>query len=133
MEYDEQGEVITQGEYIDGLRDGAWTYHVGDHKEEGSYKDGLKDGSWVHTYDNGRKSFVGSFVNGEPEGRHRWYWPNGNLMEEGKYTMGLRQGDWLQYDVNGNLLMTTRYKDGREMRIDGERLPPPYEPGGPPE
>jgi hypothetical protein len=26
--------------------------------------------------------------------------------------------------------MTIKYKDGHEMRIDGEKVPPPYEPGG---
>jgi len=130
VEYDEQGAVITQGEYIDGLRDGKWIYHVGDHREEGAYKDGLKDGQWVHTYEDGRKNFIGSFVNGDPDGKHRWYWPNGNLMEEGRYSMGLRQGDFMTYDQYGNLLMTIKYKDGHEMRIDGEKVPPPYEPGG---
>ncbi len=130
VEYDALSEVITQGEYIDGLRDGMWTYHVGDHREEGAYKDGLKDGPWVHTYENGKKSFSGSFVNGEPDGKQRWYWPNGNLMEEGRYSMGLRQGDFMTYDQYGNLVMTIKYKDGHEMRIDGEKVPPPYEPGG---
>jgi len=130
VEYDENGAVITQGDYIDGLRDGKWTYHVGDHREEGAYKDGLKDGPWVHTYENGRKSFVGSFVNGEPDGRHRWYWPDGGLMLQGTYSMGLKQGDFTWFDVNGQPTITIRYKDDHEMRIDGEKVPPPYEPEG---
>lgn len=43
--------------------------------------------------------------------------------------MGLEQGDWTWYDLNGNVAMVIRYKDGAEMKIDGERVPPPYRPG----
>lgn len=84
VEYDGQGTIITQGEYIDGLKEGKWIYHVGDHTEEGEYRSGLRNGEWVHVYDNGRKSFVGRFVEGEPEGKHRWYWPNGQVKMEGQ-------------------------------------------------
>ena len=34
MEYDEEGSVIVR-EFIDGLREGEWTYQVGDHTEAG--------------------------------------------------------------------------------------------------
>ena len=54
-------------------------------------------------------------------------------MEDGRYSMGLRQGDLMTYDVYGNLLMTIKYKDGHEMRIDGTKVPPPFEPGASPE
>lgn len=128
-EYDEVGQVITQGEYIDGRREGRWLYLLGDHKEEGGYKDGLKDGPWTYTYGDGKRYFSGSFQNGEPDGKHRWYWPNGRLRSEGRFSGGLAQGEFTHYDENGNVVMVVRYKDGAEIRIDGERVPPPYEPG----
>lgn len=130
VEYDEDGAVITQGEYIDGLKDGKWTYHVGDHREEGAYKDGLKDGLWVHTYDSGRKSFIGEFVNGDPKGKVRWYWPNGQLKMEGRYTGGLQNGDFNYFNEYGALLLTIKYKNGSEIRIGDTRVPAPFEPGG---
>ena len=90
VEYDELGKVITQGEYIDGLKEGMWFYEVGDHREEGAYKEGLKDGEWRHTYvEGGKKNFVGSFVNGEPNGKHKWYWPNGQLKYDGRFSICL--------------------------------------------
>jgi antitoxin component YwqK of YwqJK toxin-antitoxin module len=129
VEYDEEGKVITQGEYIDGLKDGKWFYEVGDHKEVGAYKDGLKDGPWVYTYDNGQRHFTGEFVNGEPHGKHKWYWPNGRMKLEGRYSMGLEQGDFTHYNEYGYPVLVIRYKDGAEIKVDGERLPPPYFPG----
>ncbi len=131
IEYDSTGAVITQGEYIDGLKEGEWTYVVGDHTEKGKYKDGLKDGIWKHTYQSGRTYFIGEFIGGEPQGKHRWYYPNGQLRTEGKYAAGLQQGDWDLYTEAGELKMTIRYLNGEEVRIDGQKLPVPG--GGEPE
>lgn len=126
VEYDEEGNVIVQGDYIDGLKDGKWFYKVGDHQEEGVYKDDLKDGEWVYTYDNGKKYFVGSFVNGEPNGKHKWYHPNGQLKLEGRYSLGLEQGDHIHYNEQGIPITVVKFKDGAEIKIDGERIPAPY-------
>jgi antitoxin component YwqK of YwqJK toxin-antitoxin module len=126
VEYDEEGNIIVQGEYIDGSKDGKWFYKVGDHQEVGKYTDGLKDGDWVYTYDNGKKNFVGAFVNGELNGKQKWYHANGQLLLEGRYTMGLEQGDFNWYDEDGVLLTTVRFKDGAEVKINGERIPAPY-------
>lgn len=125
-EFDEEGKVITQGEYIDGRREGMWRYEVGDHREEGAYKDGLKDGPWNYTYGDGKRYFTGSFQNGEPDGRHRWYWPNGRIKQEGRFSGGLAQGEHTLFHEDGTIDMVIRYRDGMEMRIDGERIPPPY-------
>lgn len=130
VEYDEEGRVITQGEYIDGRREGKWIYEVGDHREEGAYKDGVKDGPWVFTYlDTDKKYFTGSFISGEPDGKHRWYWPNGQVKLEGRFSMGLQQGDFVYFDDQGNILLTIKFRDGVEVRIDGEKVPPPFQPG----
>lgn len=130
VEYDPEGAVLTQGEYIDGNKEGPWIYKVGDHTEEGSYKDGLKDGVWKYTYTGGTRNFIGAFVNGEPQGKHRWYWPNGELKMEGKYAAGLAQGDHVHYNEQGFPIMTIKFKDGQELRIDGVKIPPPYVAGG---
>ncbi len=129
VEYDEQGGIITQGEYIDGRKEGKWIYEVGDHKEVGAYKDGVKDGPWVFTYDSGRKYFTGEFVNGEPTGKHKWYWPNGQLRMEGRYVAGLEQGDFTSFSEEGNPVLVVKFRDGVEVRLDGEKIPPPYEAG----
>ncbi|MBK7383962.1 MAG: toxin-antitoxin system YwqK family antitoxin [Flavobacteriales bacterium] len=128
-EYDEKGVVITKGEYIDGRKEGEWMYAVGDHREAGAYKGGLKDGAWIYTYDTGKKYFTGDFVDGEPNGKHRWYWPNGQLKLEGRYAMGLEQGDFTHHAIDGAITLVIKFRDGAEVRIDGGRVPPPYEPG----
>jgi antitoxin component YwqK of YwqJK toxin-antitoxin module len=126
VEYDEEGEVIVQGDYIDGLKDGEWYYKVGDHKEVGVYKDGMKDGPWLHTYDNGKKNFTGSFINGDRHGKHKWYYYNGQLKLEGRFSMGVEQGDFVHYNEQGYPVTTIKFRDGAEIKIDGERIPAPY-------
>jgi hypothetical protein len=49
-------------------------------------------------------------------------------MLEGRYVMGLEQGDFTHFDQNGVIVFTVRYRDGAEIRFDGVRVPPPYQP-----
>lgn len=126
VEYDRNSNVISKGEYVDGLREGPWIYQVGDHTEEGEYIGGEKHGIWKHLYDDGTKNFVGEYENGAGKGKHRYYHPNGKLKLEGKHKAGLRSGDWFSYDETGELIMTIRYKDGNQVKLGGRDLPGPY-------
>jgi antitoxin component YwqK of YwqJK toxin-antitoxin module len=125
VEYNREGGVIEQGEFIDGLRTGAWIEQVGDHKQTGSYIDGERTGEWLHSFDNGKTSFVGEYLNGIPIGKHKYYYVNGTLKEEGKYKGGVKEGDWKYYDEEGNLLLTIQFKAGVEFKIDGVKVPQP--------
>lgn len=73
-----------------------------------------------------QKHFLGSFVNGEPDGKQRWWYPNGQLRLEGRYALGAEQGDFTHYDELGHPTMVVKFKDGAEIKIDGERIPAPY-------
>jgi hypothetical protein len=42
--------------------------------------------------------------------------------------VGSEQGDFNHFDENGTLVLTIQYKDGGEMKLDNEKLPPPYQP-----
>lgn len=86
MEYDEEGEVIVQGEYIDGRKE-KWYYKVGDHlRKKGITKDGLKDGAWVRIrMTMAARTSSGTFMNGEPDGKHKWWRYNGQLKLEGQF------------------------------------------------
>lgn len=122
MEYDRTGEIITKGEYIDGYKEGEWFYKVGDHTEVGSYVADMKTGPWVHTYDNGKSNFKGEFLDGNENGKHKYWFRNGKVMMEGKYTMGLKDGEWKYYNEEGLLIMTAVYDMGVEKKIDGYKL-----------
>ncbi|MCD4772726.1 MAG: hypothetical protein K8R41_05005 [Bacteroidales bacterium] len=121
-EYNEHGSIITQGEYFEGLKNGFWTYKIGDNKEEGEYIDGKRNGIWKHYFNNGKKSFEGKFIDDNPNGLHTYFWDNGNKKDEGFYVMGKKDGEWVKYNYDGTVFMKIYYKNGVEKRYDGIKI-----------
>lgn len=122
IEYDTLENVLTKGEFSEGLKNGEWFYHVGDHTEQGKYVDGEKDGDWKFVYDNGKTAFEGKYVNGLADGRHKYYYKNGRIKIEGKFKQGLKEGEWKTYNEDGIDELTIEYKHGVEIRFDGIRV-----------
>ncbi len=122
VEYGAEGKIITQGEYVGGLREGEWFYEVGDHIEKGSYVDGERQGEWIYEYTDGSTNYKGKYVAGLPVGKHMWYHPNEKLKMEGKYSSGVRTGTWKKYDELGVEVLNIKYKQGREVKINGKRI-----------
>ena len=128
VEYDTAGNEMVKGAFIDGLEDGDWFIQIGEYREEGGFIDGLRHGEWIHYYtSNNEVSFKGEFIEGEAHGKHTYYHDNGRRMLEGKYELGLKQGDWKRYDRDGLLVLTIKYKDGHDVKIEGKRVKPSQE------
>ena len=121
-EYDSLGTEIAQGEYYDGLQEGAWFYQVGDHKEVGSFTVGQQDGLWNYYYLNGRLAFTGLFEEGAPKGRHTWYHKNGIKKTVGKYVGGVPHGVWRTYNEMGEETEEIQYKNGEIYKINGFKV-----------
>ena len=73
-----------------GLKEGKWTYwhNNGKIKEQGEYQNNLKTGTWISRYDNGQKN------------------------DEGNYVAGEKDGKWIEWDLDGDILYRTRWKEG---------------------
>ena len=135
-EYDENGKIVEQGEYVKGLEDGQWFTSSGDYFERGTYRDGLKTGKWstwfVVTKDNKPDSvlnFSGSFIEDTPQGKHIYYWENGKVRDEGSYISGKKDGEWYKYNEDGTLFLIITYIKGIEVKYDGVKVKPPFESG----
>lgn len=116
VEYDEQGRVVSKGNYLEGTEDGQWIYYNGEYSEKGSYYDGMRMGEWVTRFPNGRAAFVIHFEQDVMHGKYTSYWENGRVKLTGRYVAGLRDGAWFKYDEEGELFLTTLYKDGKEIK-----------------
>lgn len=124
IEYNDTGKVVTKGDYIEGLREGPWVVDVNDHREVGSYRDGQMHGDWKFYDDEDILVFEGTFVDGQPDGKHSWYYHgSGKLKERGKYIIGSKEGDWIKYFEDGTIMQTITHKNGVEVAIDGKKLP----------
>jgi uncharacterized protein len=127
-EYDTDGNIITQGEYLDGLKEGKWIYQLKDYREEGNYKQDNRDSVWVHYFvGKNQTKYKGNFIDGEADGKHTMYYENGNIWYEGKFNANKKEGDWKYYDELGTLFLTITYEDDIEIKFDGIKLTPTYQ------
>ena len=127
-EYDLEGNIITQGEYIDGYQEGNWIVNYGDYREEGKYSGGLKNGIWKQYYTNYEVlAFEGAYAVGTPEGKHTYYHQNGNRKLQGKYEGGVKDKIWTRYNPDGSVLVRIYYEDGKEVKLDGLTIKPKSE------
>ncbi|MCK4922107.1 MAG: hypothetical protein KAS71_13740, partial [Bacteroidales bacterium] len=122
IEYSESGKIISSGKFINGEKEGDWSYFSGDHIEKGSYITGLREGVWHYYYLDDKLHFEGKFIQGLAQGKHKFYYPSGIIKEERYFDMGIREKNWKKYDSFGNVKMTITYKHNTEYRINGEKI-----------
>ena len=137
-EYYPEGELRSQGEYLNSKRVGEWVFYHPNHKVEqkGSYdKKGNAQGAWKWFYETGnllreenyRNNLVdgvmteysdsgkvitkGEFMDGQKEGP--WMMELQGYREEGSYKSGNRDGEWKHYYTdNGKLRFVGKFIDG---------------------
>ena len=123
IEYDEQGQEIAKGEYVDDLKEGKWFYIYGDVLEEVSYFEGEPNGLWTK---KDRKTqqllFEGTYASGQESGKFVWYHENGNVYRRGVFSMGVKEGIWETFTREGNLDYTIEYLNGKEIKYNGEKI-----------
>jgi antitoxin component YwqK of YwqJK toxin-antitoxin module len=119
-----EGDTLEHGFYLDGMEDGRWMYVNDNVLVEGVYVSGKRDGVWKTCYPNGKVKRMESYYNDELDGRSSYYWENSVKKAEYTYVNGLLNGNAYQYDTEGNLLFTTTYRMGIEIRYEGVKVTP---------
>jgi len=127
VEYDDDGKILTEGEYIEGYEEGFWYYELGESREEGYYSGGYRNGLWKSFYSDGELSFEGEFIDDNPNGKHTYYWDNGKIKDQGRYIMGKKEGDWQKNNYDGSTFLIVTYKNGIETKYDGIKIKPEME------
>jgi antitoxin component YwqK of YwqJK toxin-antitoxin module len=122
IEYSVTGDIITQGQYSDGEKNDDWKYKSGDNMEVGKYILGLRDGVWKSYYPEDKIKSKGSWVQGNPDGSHIFYYEDGRVKEEQYYEMGIREKTWKKFDEKGTVLLTVTYKKDVEVSINGVKI-----------
>ena len=122
IEYNKSGNVIVKGSYTEGNREGKWLINTGDHTEKGRYSEGMKTSVWKHFYDNGTLRYEGKYVNDEPNGKHKYYYPNGRLWKEQFYRTGRRIKNWREYNELGEQVLVLSYSSDKLVKINGKKL-----------
>lgn len=122
MEFDSLENVIVKGFFADNMEEGEWEVRLGDIIWKGIYNFGELSGEIVSAYKNGNLFFKGSFINGNPEGRHKYYYENGEMKEEQIWDMGERIGTWRKFNYLGEPIISITYRNGEEYLINGVKV-----------
>ena len=90
------------------------SYHPnGQLKIIGNFSEGKKVGNWVEYYISGAKKSEGRFVNGKKDGAWAYYFLNTNIKEKQLFIDGNKDGLWEKFDVDGTLVQTESYRNGK--------------------
>ncbi len=116
VEYDEEGTPLVQGDYVAGYEEGTWLYRNGTAIETGIYEGGQRTGTWTTYYEEGKVATKIQYNEDVRDGKYTAYWENGNIKLSGKYVHGLQDGIWTQYTEEGTQILTTLFKEGKELK-----------------
>ncbi len=99
----DQGQVISEGEFVDDVRTGPWAdyYENGNPKYLYTLKDSTRDGLFQSWHPNAKPETSGQFVEGYQFGPWRFYDRVGRLSETGAFLNDHREGRWVKYHADG--------------------------------
>lgn len=111
--YDDKGNLDTEGEYVDGKRNGKWTYYSSD-KE--IYMIRYYDhGKWIgYSYMDKTNKELPMIKIKEADNTITTYFSNGNKAFEAHYNKGLFQGSYTIYYSNAKKMVSKTFKDDEE-------------------
>ena len=122
IEFSHEGDTLTKGLYIEGEMNGLWKTKYGDIFEVGSYVNDLKNGLWKTFYSNGSLYYQGNYIQGNPDGKHIYYYDDGKVQEEQFYANGIKEKNWYKFTHEGLLFLTITYQNDEESRINGFKV-----------
>ncbi len=109
-----QGQVTSEGIYVNGKRDGVWkfyNYYGGLETMENYNKDEL-DGMSVHYYFDGKVKDSVNYSEDSKSGYFVSYYHTGAMDTQGWYVDGNKQGEWDYYDAKGRLIKRDFFVNG---------------------
>lgn len=130
--YNESGDVIAQGNYEFGERQGDWkrvyereesdlfskapfNQYVGPYTSTAHFEAGKLHGEWIIRDSSDRIICRWPFANGRRHGESVWYHNNKTKMRVLNYVNGELNGEFLEHDQNGEATVDTKYMDGRRL------------------
>jgi antitoxin component YwqK of YwqJK toxin-antitoxin module len=133
--FDEQGNLLAQGQFNYGERNGVWVrwyrgvaeadllskmpyqQAVGPFISQATFKNGRLDGTWIIYDHNMRKVSQWSFADGKRHGLSTWWYGNGRKMREIEYRDGDADGRWTEWSPSGSALVKDFYQAGRKLGV----------------
>ncbi|MBR1659653.1 MAG: hypothetical protein IJ705_05000 [Oscillospiraceae bacterium] len=110
QEYDDQGRIAYEGQFVNGVRNGSGVaYADGIKIYEGQFADGIYEGSG-RLFEDGLLAYEGQFSAGIYEGRGALY-DKGTLIYSGQFSEGIYAGQGTLYE-DGDKVYEGNFKEG---------------------
>lgn len=111
------GGVLTGEGILDtaGLKQGFWKeYHPnGELKSQGTYMNGKRVDEWTFFHPNKTVEQKGKYdKKGKAQGPWKWFYESGNILREENYRNGLQDGMMTEYSDSGKVITKGEYIDG---------------------
>ncbi len=131
--YSPTGDVVAEGHFNFGERNGMWTRWVGRNDAEmlnefpykefkapfmsqANFTNGKLEGEWIISDANDRKVLMISFKNGMRNGQATTWLPNGKIMSQITYQNSIPMGDLMEINkTSGELARAATYEDGHKV------------------
>ena len=119
----ENGEKEAKGNYVDGRRDGKWTFRWenGERRASGRFTEGQRSGKWVFFKEDGSddilrsgkwdyvserdedgRGFQGALLDKAKHGTWTYFRAGGQVLCEGEYIRGSVMGPWILWHADGS-------------------------------
>ncbi len=128
--YNRSGQYESEGNYVNGLKDGKWSYYhdvvkydgMGVVAEIGEYKDGKKEGKWLDFDTVGYRVSETEWHDGKENGKYIKYseWFKDQKEEEIDFKDGKLDGKYIVWYKSGRKSLESDTKDGVEHGIHTE-------------
>lgn len=111
----EDSQLKAQGEYVNGLRKGLWTYwHPNGQKSgEGQMADDRLQGPWTYWHPNGQRKAERHWVDDLQHGPNTAWYENGQKAEVGYFVEGKPHGLFVSWLEDGKQYKEVQWDNGK--------------------
>jgi antitoxin component YwqK of YwqJK toxin-antitoxin module len=131
--WDERGNLVAQGQFVNGQRDGVWIrwyrtpaesgllskipylHFTGPFASQATFKSDQLDGTWTIFDSKSRKISQWHFVDGKRHGKSTWWYPNGRKMREATFVDGNLDGTLLEWSADATPRLSETFQSGRKL------------------
>ena len=110
-----RGILLAEGIFDDmGRRQKTWKYYfeTGELKSQGEFKDDLKEKNWKYFFIDGTVEQTGAYIKDKPEGNWVWYYSDQSVRKEEGYVFGLEDGPYVEYSDSGTVVASGNFIEG---------------------
>ena len=120
MEYDDDGNLKSQGILVDGKKHGAWLEWNKGWKTSTTFLHGIEHGEWVKFDTDGQIYNQLNFANGKKHGECKMWWRVDQLYRCGTFANDKRHGEWKEWHENGQLHTSSMWVGGKKHGMNTE-------------